>query len=157
MVPVLLLVCQCVLQSQFKPGFLVAAGGGLDGFRHCRVSDDQQARYAVEAYQRAQADWPWVGVINYWFFKRPTDMEKDQPAYYFRLLEPDFEETQAWQHLFSYTSERFSTEIGERAGWTFTWDRLRPLLALSGGAILFFLILGYLAPEEEKVSKSKEQ
>ena len=28
----------------------------------------QAARYMPLAYQRAQEEWPWMGVINYWFF-----------------------------------------------------------------------------------------
>jgi hypothetical protein len=54
------------------------------------VTEEQQAHYVVEAYQRIQAEWPWVGVVNFWFFKRPDDSEKDQPWYYFRMVEPDF-------------------------------------------------------------------
>jgi hypothetical protein len=42
------------------------------------------------AYQRAQQEWPWVGVINYWFFTRPSDAEKSQAFYYFRMVEPDY-------------------------------------------------------------------
>jgi hypothetical protein len=55
-----------------------------------RVSEELQAQYAVRAYERAQEEWPWMGVICYWFFKRADDREKDQPFYYFRLVEPDF-------------------------------------------------------------------
>jgi hypothetical protein len=54
------------------------------------VTLEQQARYAVEAFERAQQEWPWLGVINVWFFKRATDTEADQAMYYFRLVEPDF-------------------------------------------------------------------
>ncbi|MBI1258438.1 MAG: hypothetical protein GC204_13285 [Chloroflexi bacterium] len=54
------------------------------------VTRDQAARYMPLAYQRAQQDWPWVGVINYWFFKRPSDDDKNQSYYYFRMVEPDF-------------------------------------------------------------------
>jgi len=54
------------------------------------VTLEQQARYAVLAYQRAQKEWPWVGVVSTWFFKRATDTETGQPMYYFRLVEPDF-------------------------------------------------------------------
>jgi hypothetical protein len=54
------------------------------------VTPEQQARYAVLAYQRAQQEWPWLGVVNTWFFKRATDTEQDQAMYYFRLVEPDF-------------------------------------------------------------------
>jgi hypothetical protein len=55
-----------------------------------RVTEEQQARYAVEAYKRIQMEWPWVGVVNFWFFKRATEAERDQAWYYFRMVEPDF-------------------------------------------------------------------
>ena len=55
-----------------------------------RVSESQQAVYAVEAYQRISREWPWMGVMNYWFFRRPSDAEVNQTWYYFRMMEPDF-------------------------------------------------------------------
>lgn len=55
-----------------------------------RVSEELQAQYAVRAYERAQEEWPWMGVMSYWFFKRADDRERGQPFYYFRLVEPDF-------------------------------------------------------------------
>jgi hypothetical protein len=54
------------------------------------VTPEQQAHYAVLAYQRAQQEWPWLGVVNFWFFKRATDAEQSQAMYYFRMVEPDF-------------------------------------------------------------------
>ncbi|HET6444674.1 MAG TPA: hypothetical protein VFI27_08850 [candidate division Zixibacteria bacterium] len=112
-----------------------------------RVSDEEQARYAVQAYERAQSEWPWAGVVNYWFFKRPSDAEKDQPWYYFRLLEPDFEPSLAWSSLSEYTSAGEPTSVN--SGLSFTHQRIRPVLALAGGAILFFIILGYLSPKRD--------
>jgi hypothetical protein len=50
----------------------------------------QAARYTPEFYQRAQAEWPWVGVIFYWFFTRPDSSEANQSFYYFRMVEPDY-------------------------------------------------------------------
>jgi hypothetical protein len=56
-----------------------------------RVTLEQQARYAALAYQRLEAEWPWLGVGFYWFFKQADDRERDSNAqYYFRLVEPDF-------------------------------------------------------------------
>ncbi len=55
-----------------------------------QVTLEQQARYAVQAYQRAMEEWPWAGVVNFWFFKRASDAERDQAWYYFRMVEPDF-------------------------------------------------------------------
>jgi hypothetical protein len=69
-----------------------------------RVTDEQLARYVVEGYQRAQEEWPWVGVIFYWFFKRPHDLEKDQAWYYFRMAEPDFTPLPVYDAMRAYTA-----------------------------------------------------
>lgn len=56
-----------------------------------QVTPEQQARYAALAYQRLEAEWPWLGVGFYWFFKQADDREKaSNPQYYFRMVEPDF-------------------------------------------------------------------
>jgi len=55
-----------------------------------QVTLDQQARYVPLAYQRAADEWPWIGVMNLWFFKRAGDSERGESWYYFRLVEPDF-------------------------------------------------------------------
>ncbi len=63
----------------------------FEGFPYYgRVSEELQAEYSASAYERAQREWPWMGVMNYWFFKRASDYEKDQAFYYFRMMEPDF-------------------------------------------------------------------
>ncbi|MBN1260461.1 MAG: cellulase family glycosylhydrolase [Anaerolineae bacterium] len=67
-----------------------------------RVTEEQQARYAVEALERIQREWPWVGMVNVWFFKRPWDLEKDQAWYYFRLVEPDFTPLPIYTSLKTY-------------------------------------------------------
>lgn len=113
-----------------------------------RVNAEQQGRYAIEAYQRAQADWPWAGVINYWFFKRASDTETNQPWYYFRLLEPDFTPTQAWGELADYTSGPEAQKAQTQAGFADTWQSLRPAFALLSGAVLFFLVLRFLSPSQ---------
>lgn len=69
-----------------------------------RVSREQQAQFAVDAYERARRDWPWMGVLNYWFLKRASDAEKDQPFYYFSLLEPDFAPWPAYGALKAYAT-----------------------------------------------------
>ena len=66
------------------------------------VTLEQQARYAVEAFQRAQQEWPWLGVVNVWFFKRATDTETDQAMYYFRLVEADFTPMPVYHALEDY-------------------------------------------------------
>ena len=63
----------------------------FDGFPYYgRVSEELQAEYSAAAYRMAQEEWPWMGVMSYWFFKRPSDHEKNQAFYYFRMMEPSF-------------------------------------------------------------------
>ncbi|MFQ5400488.1 MAG: cellulase family glycosylhydrolase [Anaerolineae bacterium] len=111
-----------------------------------RVTLEQQARYGVEAYRRVQAEWPWVGVINYWFFKRPADYERDQSWYYFRLLEPDFMPLPAWQALADYANS--TPPVTPTPNWVYVWNQMRPILFFVSSAILFYGLLRFLAPRE---------
>lgn len=54
------------------------------------VTREQAAAYMPQGYQRALEEWNWVGVINYWFFKLPSEERRNQAMYYFRMVEPDF-------------------------------------------------------------------
>ena len=74
-----------------------------DRLRYGMVTPEQQARYAVLAYQRAMEEWPWVGVVNFWFFKLPSDAERNQSMYYFRMLEPDFTPMPVYEVMREYT------------------------------------------------------
>ena len=55
-----------------------------------QMTQQQAARYMPLFYERVQREWPWVGVVNYWFFTLPDDSRKDESMYYFRLAEPDY-------------------------------------------------------------------
>ncbi|MBL8147093.1 MAG: cellulase family glycosylhydrolase [Anaerolineae bacterium] len=66
------------------------------------VTPEQAAAYMPLAYQRAQEEWPWLGVMTYWFFKRPADYERDQSWYYFRMVEPDFTPLPIYDSLKAY-------------------------------------------------------
>lgn len=71
------------------------------------VSEQQAARYMPLAYQRAQEEWPWVGVIFYWFFKHEDDSRQNQAWYYFRMVEPDFTPLPVYDSMKQYiTSQR---------------------------------------------------
>ena len=49
--------------------------GGLDG-----------ARRGVRP-----GNWPWAGVFNIWFLRRPfADIDPSKSEYYFRMIDPDF-------------------------------------------------------------------
>jgi len=83
-----------------------AAPDDVPDKRFGQVTPEQQARYLVEAYERIQKEWPWLGVANVWYLKRPDDAWKREgkPEYYFRLLEPDLTPTQAYDALKTYAS-----------------------------------------------------
>ncbi len=70
-----------------------------------RYTLEKQAEYVVQAYRRAQMEWPWMGVVNLWYFKRATDLEQGQPMYYFRMVEPDFTPMPVYDAVRSYTHE----------------------------------------------------
>lgn len=70
-----------------------------------RVTEPQQGRYAAQAYARAQNEWPWMGVMNYWFFKRAYDNERAQPFFYFRLFDPDFKPLPVYDALKTYIAQ----------------------------------------------------
>jgi len=67
-----------------------------------RVSEDLQAEYTVRAFQRAAEEWPWMGVMNIWFFKRADDRDRNQPFYYFRMAEPDLTPLPVYQAVKEY-------------------------------------------------------
>jgi len=67
------------------------AGAGIIGWGSFgQVTLQEQAEWAVLAYQRALEEWPYVGVVNFWFFKPASGADANQAYYYFRMLEPDF-------------------------------------------------------------------
>ncbi|MBI2886681.1 MAG: hypothetical protein HYY02_05685 [Chloroflexi bacterium] len=57
---------------------------------HGRVTEEQQARYTLAAFRRIQEEWPWVGVVFYWHFRKVSDEARSQEDFYFRLVDPDF-------------------------------------------------------------------
>ncbi len=117
----------------------------LDG-RFGRATPEQQARFAVEAYERAQVEWPWVGVINTWFLKRAADFEQEQSFYYFRLMEPDFTPQPVYEALAEALPQQ--TDSSPQPAWIYGWMRLRPTFFLPSFAILFFALLRWLTPHE---------
>ena len=105
-----------------------------------RVTAEQQGSYAIEAYERMQADWPWVEMGGYWFYKRAADFEQGEPFYYFRLVNPDFSPTPAFEEISHYFNR--GAPFDQRPGWFYVWQRARRWLILGGGGLLFWLLLG---------------
>jgi hypothetical protein len=55
-----------------------------------RVTKDQQAEYTVQGIAWARENWPWLGVVNLWYFRQVGDVPPDRAAYYFGLVDPEF-------------------------------------------------------------------
>lgn len=66
-----------------------------------RVSEERRAEYTVQAYERIQREWPWVGPAFLWFLRRPDDVWERAPEGYgfFRILGADWSETPTYQAL----------------------------------------------------------
>lgn len=56
-----------------------------------RVPEETQAQWTVDGVRYALTHWPWAGVFNLWFFRKPLSaLRPDESEYYFRMVEPDF-------------------------------------------------------------------
>lgn len=71
-----------------------------------RVSEEQRATYVVQAYERMEREWPWMGVACFWYFKSADDHERDRPEYYFRMVEPDFTPLPVYEAIKTYAHNR---------------------------------------------------
>jgi polysaccharide biosynthesis protein PslG len=71
-----------------------------------RVSEETQSRYTVRAFERAREEWPWMGVMAIWFFKRADYAWTDEPMYYFRMTEPDLTPRKLYSTIQDYTRQR---------------------------------------------------
>ncbi|MBN1312498.1 MAG: cellulase family glycosylhydrolase [Anaerolineae bacterium] len=95
--------------------------------RYGRVTLEQQARWAPMAYQRAQEEWPWVGVINLWYFKRADDswLRAQQPEAYFQMADPDFNLMPIYDSMKTYTHQPPVMYLGNHAAdhWAVTYGR----------------------------------
>lgn len=89
--------------------------------RYGRVTLEQQARYAPLAYQRAQEEWPWVGVISFWYFKRaePDWLAERRPEAYFQMADPDFNLMPVYDSMKAYTHQPPVMYVGNH--WADHW------------------------------------
>jgi hypothetical protein len=93
------------MNSNAVPNDLNIQGVGAYG----QVTLEQQARYAPLAYQRVMEEWPWAGVVNFWFFKLPSDARRNEAMYYFRMVEPDFTPMPVYEAMREYTTNLIPT------------------------------------------------
>jgi hypothetical protein len=55
-----------------------------------RVTEEEQAQYTVQGIEYARENWPWAGVFHIWYFRQVGDIQPQDAAYYFRMVDVDF-------------------------------------------------------------------
>jgi hypothetical protein len=101
------------------------AGEGIIGWgAYGQVSLETQAEWAPLAYQRAQEEWPYVGVVNFWFFKPASDADANQAYYYFRMLDPNFAPLPVYDAMQAYANQppRMFPGTHQEDHWAVTWE-----------------------------------
>ena len=63
------------------------------------VTETEQADYTVRGIAWAREQWPWLGVVNIWYFRQVGDVPPDRPAYYFALVDPEFNSRPVYRAL----------------------------------------------------------
>jgi hypothetical protein len=118
---------------------------GIDGRETYGVASIQEAADWIPiAYERALSEWPWLGMINYWFLKRADDSERNQSWFYFRLLESDFTPTPAFESFRStIQSEEWRTWRDPDHSWELrARERVPQVLGIGWGIAFFTFVMG---------------
>lgn len=69
------------------------------------VTEAEQAEFTVRGIAWAREHWPWLGVVNIWYFRQVGDVPPDRPAYYFALVDPEFNPRPVYLALQAATEE----------------------------------------------------
>lgn len=74
------------------------------------VDEETQGRWLVEGYERAAAEWPWMGVMAVWHFRDPNPIP-NEPANYFAIVKEDFTPRPAYNAIKEYSQRRPATRM----------------------------------------------
>lgn len=64
-----------------------------------RVTPEQQATYTLDGIRYMRANWPWLGVVNIWYFRQVGDITRDKGEYYFRMVDVEFTTQPVYREL----------------------------------------------------------
>lgn len=101
------------------------------------VSRALQAAYTVRAYQRAAQQWPWMGVMAVWHFRKVSpDAQRDQD-YYFDLVSYDWKIEPIYNALKAYMTAPPVVHRGYRQEdyWALNWGPGWTRVADSGASL----------------------
>ncbi len=103
-----------------------------------RVDRGLQASYTVQSFQRAQSEWPWVGVLNLWHFRLVMPDAEYLQQYFFSAVDEDFTTFPLYKAMYELTRRPLTMHrgfhsAGDRAiEYVGIWD-FRPSLLVNGG------------------------
>ncbi len=90
-----------------------------------RVTEEQQAAYTVEGIRYMREHWPWLGVVNIWYFRQVGDIPQSRGDFYFRMVDPE------WTVRRVYTEIVRATEA-QRLALPGRYTSLSPTLTTKG-------------------------
>jgi hypothetical protein len=103
-----------------------------------RATEEEVARFTTQAYQRAQAEWPWMGVMALWYFKQASAADKNQSYYFFKMLDPDFKPMPVYEAMKQYANQSpmmyagYFQEDHWAIKWAGAWSLAQDLRAVLG-------------------------
>lgn len=95
------------------------------------VDEQTQARYLVAGFERAQAEWPWMGPMFVWHLRDP-DPPAGEPQQFFSILNQDFSPRPAYTALADYARRYPIADTG-----AYTLDSGAATFSDTGGVIKF--------------------
>ena len=64
-----------------------------------RVTEAQQAEWAVQAIESARANWDWAGVFCIWYFRQSGQIPLERADYFFRMVDVGFTPRQIYNQV----------------------------------------------------------
>jgi hypothetical protein len=104
-----------------------------------RVDRRLQARYTARAYERAQEEWPWMGVMALWHFRLVAPEGRLLPQYYFNAVDDDFAPEPVYLAMRDLTHRPqaiprgYRQEDDWRVAYRGDWRRTRDSRAVASG------------------------
>jgi hypothetical protein len=104
-----------------------------------RVDRQTQADYTVRAFERAQEEWPWMGVMSLWHFRLVGPDAARLPQYYFNAVDEEFNPLPLYTAMSELTHRPSAMQRGYRqeddshVEYSGDWTRARDARAVLGG------------------------
>ncbi len=110
-----------------------------------RVSEEQQAAYTVEGIRYMREHWPWLGVVNIWYFRQVGDVPSTHAEFYFRMIDPEFTQRPLYREVMRATEPQRLAQPGR-------YGPLSPVVVNQGRWGMTHTASGELAIRSERTS-----